>query len=59
TAINLPFSRIAMVGGNPISVARDSDDATLEAKRLDVEREMNRVTARAYAIVDRTGNSPP
>ncbi len=59
TAINLPFGRIAMVGGNPISVARDSDDATLEAKRLDVEREMNRVTARAYAIVDRTGNAPP
>ncbi len=59
TAVNLPFGRIAMVGGEPIRVARDSDDATLEARRLDVEREMNRVTARAHAIVDRTGNTPP
>ena len=59
TAINLPFGRIAMVGGEPIRVARDCDDATLEAKRVAVEREMNRVTARAYAIVDRTGNTPP
>ena len=48
-----------MVGGEPIRVARDCDDATLEAKRVAVEREMNRVTARAYAIVDRTGNTPP
>jgi lysophospholipid acyltransferase (LPLAT)-like uncharacterized protein len=59
TAINLPFGRIAMVAGEPIYVARDADHATLEATRQHVEQELNRVTARAYAIVDRTGNSPP
>jgi lysophospholipid acyltransferase (LPLAT)-like uncharacterized protein len=53
TAINLPFGRIAMVAGNPISVARDADAAALEAARLQVESELNRATARAYAIVDR------
>lgn len=55
TAINLPFGRIAMVAGDPIFVARDADNATLEATRLHVEQELNRATARAYAIVDRSG----
>lgn len=55
TAINLPFGRIAFVAGDPIYVARDADDATLQATRLKVEQELNRVTARAYEIVDRGG----
>jgi lysophospholipid acyltransferase (LPLAT)-like uncharacterized protein len=59
TAINLPFGRIAVVAGNPISVPRDADREKLEAIRQDVERELNRVTARAYAIVDGTGDAPP
>jgi lysophospholipid acyltransferase (LPLAT)-like uncharacterized protein len=59
TAINLPFGRIALVAGEPIMVPRDADKATLEAKRQEVERELNRVTARAYAIVDQTGSPPP
>ena len=59
TAINLPFSRIALVAGGPITVARDADDATLELVRQQVERELNRVTARAYEIVDRSGGTPP
>ena len=59
TSINLPFGRIAMVASDPIFVARDADDATLEAKRREVEDTLNRVTARAYAIVDRTGSSTP
>jgi len=57
TAINLPFGRIAMVAGAPIRVARDADDAALEEARLAVENELNRATARAYAIVDR-GSAP-
>jgi len=52
TAINLPFGRIATVAGGPIVVARDADAAALETARQDVERELNRVTARAYAIAD-------
>jgi len=56
TAINLPFGRAALVGEGPIFVDRAADAATLEAARQQVENELNRVTARAYAIVDRTGS---
>lgn len=55
SAVNLPFSRIAVVAGEPIRVPRNADAATLEAARLQVESELNRITARAYEIVDRTG----
>ena len=58
TAINLPFSRVALVASEAITVARDADDATLEATRQQVESELNRVTARAYAIADRKGSLP-
>jgi lysophospholipid acyltransferase (LPLAT)-like uncharacterized protein len=59
TAINLPFGRVALVAGEPIFVPRDADKATLEDIRQQVERELNRVTARAYEIVDRSGSTPP
>jgi lysophospholipid acyltransferase (LPLAT)-like uncharacterized protein len=52
TAINLPFGRIAMVAAEPIFVTRDADAAALEAARQKVENELNRATARAYAIAD-------
>jgi lysophospholipid acyltransferase (LPLAT)-like uncharacterized protein len=55
SALNLPFTRLAMVAGRPIAVARDLDDAALQAARAAVEDELNRVTARAYALVDRRG----
>lgn len=58
TAINLPFGRVALVAGEPIFVPRDADKAALEAIRQNVERELNRVTARAYEIADRTGSAP-
>ena len=59
TAINLPFSRMGLVAGNPVYVERDADAAALEAARQQVESELNRVTARAYAIADRKGNLKP
>lgn len=59
SALNLPFSRLALVAGGPIRVAREADDAALEAARQQVERELNRVTARAYEIADRAGNARP
>jgi lysophospholipid acyltransferase (LPLAT)-like uncharacterized protein len=59
SAINLPFGRIALVAGKPITVPRDADSAALEAARQLVESELNRVTAYAYAIVDRTGSTTP
>ena len=59
TAINLPFSRIALVASEPIHVAREADDAALEAARQRLESELNRLTARAYAIVDGKGSPAP
>lgn len=53
-AFNLPFSRMACVMGPLIEVPADADEEALEAKRLEVENGLNAVTARAYAIVDRT-----
>jgi lysophospholipid acyltransferase (LPLAT)-like uncharacterized protein len=53
SAVNLPFSRGAVVIGEPIRVAADADDAALEVARQRVENELNRITQRAYAIVDR------
>ncbi|MBS0534846.1 MAG: lysophospholipid acyltransferase family protein [Proteobacteria bacterium] len=52
SAINLPFSRVAFCGCGPFLVPRDADDATLEARRQEVEAALNDMTARAYAIVD-------
>ena len=52
TAINLPFSRIAMVANRPIWVPADPDAATLEEKRREVEDELNLLTRRAYELAD-------
>ena len=51
--INLPFSRAACAVGVPVAVPGDADDATIEAKRKEVEASLNDATDRAYAIVDR------
>jgi 3-deoxy-D-manno-octulosonic-acid transferase len=48
--INLPHSTLGVVVGEPIVVAADADAAALEQARLAVQRELNRVTARAYAL---------
>jgi lysophospholipid acyltransferase (LPLAT)-like uncharacterized protein len=52
TPINLWFGRMVMVRGEPIRVARDADDAALEAARQNVEQALNDVTAQAYALAD-------
>jgi len=56
--VNLPFSRIAVVASEPFYVARDADAAALDAARQHVENELNRVTARAYEIVDGKRSAP-
>lgn len=53
SAVNLPFSRGVIAIGKPLRVARDADDTALEAARQQVEIELNAITERAYAIVDR------
>jgi len=53
SAINLPFSRGAIVVGEPVRVASDADAQALEGARRTLEMELNAATERAYAIVDR------
>jgi lysophospholipid acyltransferase (LPLAT)-like uncharacterized protein len=53
SAVNLPFSRGAVVMGEPIRVAAEANDQDLEAARSRVETQLNLVTGRAYAVVDR------
>jgi 3-deoxy-D-manno-octulosonic-acid transferase len=48
--INLPFSRLGIVVGDPIRVPEDADSAALEAARVAVERGLNHATARAYEL---------
>lgn len=56
TAINLPFSRIAGVVGDPIRVEADADDEALENARLALENSLNDITKQAYAIADGKSN---
>lgn len=57
SAVNLPFSRGAVVVGEPICVAANADDSALEDARREVESRLNAVTERAYDIVDRRRGS--
>jgi lysophospholipid acyltransferase (LPLAT)-like uncharacterized protein len=52
SAVNLPFGTVAIVVGEPVKVPSDADEVMLEQCRLAVERGLEQVTARAYAIVD-------
>src|SRR6185295_7905637 len=56
SAINLPFARMGIVASEAILVPPDADRETLETARQRVETELNRATARAYEIADRTGD---
>jgi lysophospholipid acyltransferase (LPLAT)-like uncharacterized protein len=51
--VNLPFSRGAMIVGDPIRVPMAADAETLERARGALERALNAATERAHAIVDR------
>lgn len=52
--INLPFSRGAIVVGEPIRVPADADALTLEQARSALEIALNAASKRAHAIVDRS-----
>ena len=58
SVVNLPLSRMGLVAGEPIYVAADADEAAMETARQRLEDELNRITARAYAIADRTETRP-
>ena len=55
SVMNLPFSRLVGVVGEPIRVPETTDDTVLEAARREVEASLNAATARAYAIADGHG----
>ena len=50
-SIGLPFGRVAIVIGEPIHVAAQTDEAQMETARLAVQDGLDRVHARAYALV--------
>lgn len=50
-SLGLPFGRCAIVVGEPILVARDADEATLEEARLALQASLDDVHARGYALV--------
>ena len=52
SVVNLPFSRGAIVAGEPIRVATSDTDA-IETARIKLEQGLNAATERAYALVDR------
>jgi len=49
--LNLPFSKLAYVVGDPVWVPADAGDEVLEERRRAIETGLNRVTERAYALV--------
>jgi 3-deoxy-D-manno-octulosonic-acid transferase len=48
--INLPFSTLAIVIGDPVRVATNNDVESIEAGRLAIEQALAEVTSRAYAL---------
>jgi hypothetical protein len=50
--INLPFSRIGFVAGDPIYVDKNADKDGLEAARILLQDNLNTVTERAYAFAE-------
>lgn len=50
-SLGLPFGRGAIVLGDPVRVPREADAAAIEAARQAVERGLDAVHARAYALV--------
>lgn len=48
--LNLPYSTLAFVGGEPIHVPRDADADVMEAKRLELQTALNAVHVKAYAL---------
>ena len=52
--INLPFSKVAVVTGDPVHVPATEDAETIEAGRRAIELGLAEVTARAYALAGAT-----
>ena len=59
--INLPYSRLAFAGGEPIHVPRDAGPDELERLRRELEQSLNAQTKRAYEMAgtDAKSATPP
>ena len=59
--INLPFSKLGIVMGDPIFVPQGAGREELENYRRRVEAALNETTAKAYAVAsaDPAGATPP
>ena len=51
TQIPRPFSTVALAVGAPIEVPVDADEATLEAKRVELEQALFALERRAAAMI--------
>ncbi len=56
--IAMPFSKGVLIWGEPLSVPRDADDATLEALRTELEARLNGITREADRLTARTPVEP-
>jgi lysophospholipid acyltransferase (LPLAT)-like uncharacterized protein len=52
TTINLPFSRLAGVAGDPVRVAESAGEEELERARLALQNELNATNEKALAVAD-------
>lgn len=50
TTFNLPFGKSAICMGEPVMVGADASEVELEAARVKLENELNRITRRAYEL---------
>ncbi len=48
--LNLPFSKLALVMGEPVQVPHEADGSELEASRAEVEHRLNVATREAYRL---------
>lgn len=53
TAIPLPFGRSVIVRGENVWVEPDANETQLEEKRMELTRQLNDATARAYAALEK------
>jgi lysophospholipid acyltransferase (LPLAT)-like uncharacterized protein len=51
TQIPKPFSHVAIAMGEPIDVPSDADDSALEQARIELERRLQILEARAFAMI--------
>jgi lysophospholipid acyltransferase (LPLAT)-like uncharacterized protein len=52
TQIPRPFSRIAMVMGEPFYVAPDADEAAMERARVELEHRLNALKPTALSLLE-------